>query len=381
MRDHSVAFPQNTSFDNQPAEPVSRRRVTRLAPSPTGALHLGNARTFLINWAMARQNNWEIVFRIEDLDGPRIKPDADRMAIEDLTWLGIDWDQGPFYQRCDLAIYRQALRALAQAGLAYPCTCTRREIINALSAPHADEHDMRYPGTCRPAEDDVDSSIQTLNEQLAKEVNEHATLAEPCQTAWRFRVAMDDAANVFFTDQIAGDQSVNVQEQSGDFVIWTKAGLPSYQLAVVIDDLRQGVTDVMRGDDLLASTGRQMLLYRVRNILTNAITPNTITPSADQSTDECGQREISAPHWWHLPMVLGQDGRRLAKRHGDSRVAWYRQEGVAVERIIGLLASWSGVCQTPEPMDAPTFVSRFDIKRLPRQAVTFTPQMHEWLLA
>jgi glutamyl-tRNA synthetase len=367
MRDHTVAFPQNHSSAPTPQEVDSTRRVTRLAPSPTGALHLGNARTFLINWALARKNSWKIVFRIEDLDGPRIKPGADLKAIQDLNWLGIDWDQGPFYQRVDLEIYRQALAALGKAGLAYPCTCTRREIMNALSAPHAEDHEIPYPGTCRP-----DAAKPTIN--MHAQDNRHDD--ETADTAWRLRVPMGEQAKVAFTDQIAGQQFVDVQEQSGDFVIWTKAGLPSYQLAVVIDDLRQGITEVVRGDDLLSSTGRQILLYQLRELLTKQ-TP----PAMPAGSDDRYQRDAITPHWWHLPMVLGPDGRRLAKRHGDSRVAWYREQGVAAERIIGLLASWSGICQTPEPMDAQTFANEFDIKNLPPSAVTFTPEMHEWLLA
>lgn len=337
MRDHPLAFPQKTD--------VHPQRVTRLAPSPTGALHLGNARTFLINWALARQSNWQIVFRIEDLDGPRIKPDADTMAIQDLTWLGIDWDAGPYYQRVDLDIYQTALNRLEQAGLAYRCVCTRREIMNALSAPHADDHDMRYPGTCRPPA--VGSKAEPVH------------IADADETAWRLLVADDEKAVVRFTDQLHGPQCVDVQQQSGDFVIWTKAGLPSYQLAVVVDDMRQGVTDVVRGDDLLSSTARQLLLYEAL----------------------AGDTGKQPPRWWHLPMVIGPDGRRLAKRHGDSRVAWYREQGVSAEKIIGLIASWSGICQTPQPMDTKTFAQSFDISKLPREPVTFTAEMHQWLLA
>lgn len=345
-----MAFPQKPDDHTPSAE--SKPRVTRLAPSPTGALHLGNARTFLINWALARQNNWKVVFRIEDLDGPRIKPGADRMAVDDLTWLGLDWDDGPFYQRVDLELYREILSQFQQAGLAYVCNCTRREILNALSAPHAEDHELRYPGTCRNLSPAVTLAASSGEADL--------------EAAWRFRVAMDDRALVEFVDQVAGPQRVNVQEQSGDFVIWTKAGLPSYQLAVVVDDVRQGVTDVVRGDDLLGSTGRQMLLYQAM---------------AEKSLASGLTDYVSPPRWWHLPMVLGADGKRLAKRHGDSRVAWYRQEGVSAERIIGLIASWSGICKTPKPMDARTFTAEFKIDNLPRQAVTFTPEMHQWLLS
>lgn len=312
-------------------------RVTRLAPSPTGALHLGNARTFLINWAMARTLGWRIIFRIEDLDGPRVKPGADTAAIDDLRWLGLDWDEGPIYQRCDLSPYEHALQLLRSKQLAYPCACTRKDIESAQSAPNLGDHDMRYPGTCRSAH------------RLAS-----AATNEPL--AWRVQIPDGE---VEFVDQIAGAQRFNVQQQVGDFVIATKAGLPAYQLAVVVDDARQGVTDIVRGDDLLASTARQIWLYRMLELV-----------SASHPL----------PRYWHLPLVLGADGRRLAKRHGDTRVAHYRALGVAPERLIGLIAKWSGACDERAAMSARQFAARFKVDSLPREPVTFTPEDHAWLL-
>ena len=315
--------------------------ITRLAPSPTGALHLGNARTFLINWAIARTHNWRILFRIEDLDGPRLKTGADTAAIDDLRWLGLDWDVGPLYQRSDLTPYENALQLLREKHAAYPCACTRKEVESAQSAPNLGDHDMRYPGTCRPA-------------NLAL----RPASSEPL--AWRLQVPDEP---IEFVDEVAGPQRFNVQQQVGDFVIATKAGLPAYQLAVVVDDARQGVTDIIRGDDLLPSTARQIWLYRALNLITPA---------------------HPLPRYWHLPLVLGPDGRRLAKRHGDTRVAAYRALHVAPEKIVGLLARWSGV--TPSnadrtPMTAAQFAARFDLAALPRGPVTFTQEDHQWLLA
>ncbi len=171
---------------------------TRLAPSPTGALHLGNARTFLVNWALARQNGWEIVLRIEDLDGPRIKPGAADEAIGVLEWLGLDWDEGPVYQSHDLTPYREALATLGSAGAVYACRCTRKQIAQAsLSAPHGDEHELRYPGTCRPAEPTpVDATLLTDKMLLAD-----ATLPVDERVACRIRVP---ATVTTFVDQFAG---------------------------------------------------------------------------------------------------------------------------------------------------------------------------------
>ena len=314
---------------------------TRLAPSPTGALHLGNARTFLLNWALARQRNQRVLLRIEDLDGPRIKRGTDRLAMDTLAWLGLAWDEGPVYQSDDLTPYREALEALRGRGLIYPCDATRREIEAAQSAPHRDDHELRYPGTNRPA---AVQAARDLPPLLSEDEN-----------AWRVIVP---EGPIEFVDELHGRQAVDVQQQVGDFVVATKAGMPAYQLAVVVDDARQGVTDVVRGDDLLNSTARQVLLYRLLGL---------------------GE----PPRYCHVPLVVGEDGRRLAKRHGDTRLAKYREAGVAPERIVGLLAKWSGVtpdAEVPREMPADTFSQRFEVDRLPRNEVVFTSEDHAWLM-
>lgn len=313
--------------------------VTRLAPSPTGALHLGNARSFLVNWAMAKQNGWRVVLRIEDLDGPRIKDRADTLAIDLLSWLGLDWDDGPYYQANDLASYHAALCKLMERGLIYPCTCTRKDILEAQSAPHDDGHELRYPGTCRPTSDD-------------ERLTDGGELLKESRQAWR--VIVPDEA-VHFVDRLHGPQDVDVYGQVGDFIVASKAGLPAYQLAVVIDDARQGVTHVVRGDDLIRSTGRQLLLYRLLGL-------------------------GPVPTYTHLPLVLGHDGRRLAKRHGDTRLDHYRELGVPAERIIGLMAYWSGVTADRVEVDAGAFTEGFNLDRLSRDPVTFTKEDEAWLL-
>jgi glutamyl-tRNA synthetase len=309
--------------------------LTRLAPSPTGALHLGNARTFVINWALAKQNGWRIAMRIEDLDTPRTKANADQQALDVLAWLGLTWDDGPTYQADDLSPYHTALDRLARRGLIYPCTCTRKDIVNAASAPHAeDEHELRYPGTHRP-DTPTPARYEPIND-----------------TSWRLCVPDEPIA---FDDAFMGPQSINVQRLVGDFVVASKAGLPAYQLAVVVDDARQGVTHIVRGDDLLRSTPRQMLLYEMLDL-------------------------GPAPAYYHLPLVKGEDGRRLAKRHGDTRLVRYRDVGVDPRRVIGLIAKWSG-CGDGEPMTIEVFADRFDLSRLPREEVTFTADDERELLA
>jgi len=314
--------------------PVPR---TRLAPSPTGALHLGNARTFLVNWALARQRGWQIVLRIDDLDGPRVKAGAADEAIEVLRWLGLDWDEGPFYQTRELTHYDTALAQLGSRGEIYACRCTRREIETAsLSAPHGDQHERKYPGTCRPIE-----AIPIEASQFSVP-----------NTAWRLRVSSKTCS---FVDAFAGPQQHDVQSTVGDFLVRTKAGLPSYQLAVVVDDAQQQIDQVVRGDDLLSSTARQMLLY-----------------------DRLQLGPV--PTYTHLPLVLGEDGKRLAKRHGDSRLSNYRQQGVAAERIVGLLGKWCGLGTATETT-AVEFLDAFDLNRMPHEPVVFTEEDNAWLLA
>ncbi|MHB1156319.1 MAG: tRNA glutamyl-Q(34) synthetase GluQRS [Phycisphaerales bacterium] len=337
--------------------------VTRLAPSPTGALHLGNARSFIINWTLARQRGWKIALRIDDLDSPRVKRGADQQAIADLRWLGIDWDSGPTYQLAELPRYRAALEQLANRGLIYPCRCTRGEIAAARSAPHGDEHELRYPGTCRPAEGAVHTPSPLQGEGWGEgrslecgESNAHPPhpTSPPLggeEQSWRVIVPDEPIA---FDDAVHGRVETNVQQVVGDFVVATKQGLPAYQLAVVIDDALAGVTQVVRGDDLLGSTARQLLLYRLL---------------------ERGP----TPAYCHLPLVIGEDGRRLAKRHGDTRLSYYRRLGVPPERIIGLLAGWSMPMTERRGMTAEEFAARFDLSKLPRQPVVFTAADDQWL--
>jgi glutamyl-tRNA synthetase len=300
--------------------------TTRLAPSPTGALHLGNARTFLVNWLLARRRGWKIILRIEDLDGPRIKAGADRQAIEDLRWLGIDWDEGPIYQSRRLEKYAAAISQLIQSNFAYPCICSRSEVNQAASAPHPEDGSSVYPGICR-------GKFKSLEEA-------HRISGRP--PALRF--AVPDRI-VEFTDHFAGPQRFDVARQLGDFVIAKNDGTPAYQLAVVVDDADMHVTDIVRGDDLLNSTPRQILIYEALG-LKNQI-----------------------PNYYHLPLIIGPDGRRLAKRHGDTRISYYRDLGVPASRILSLLARWSGI---GEYANIKQLMTDFDLSKIPKQAITLT---------
>jgi glutamyl-tRNA synthetase len=300
----------------------------RLAPSPTGAQHVGNARTYLIAWLSARSRGGQVAVRVEDIDSPRIKAGAAEMALEDLRWLGLDWDEGPVVQTERLSFYEDALRRLRERELVYPCTCTRGDVERAASAPHAEHEGAVYPGTCagRSAAD-----------------ADGLTGRPYC---WRFRAG---ALAGDFVDAFRGPTRVPAAERGGDFVVWKSAGTPAYQLAVVVDDAAMGVTEVVRGDDLVPSTPRQFLLYRALGW----------TP----------------PAFAHVPLVVGPDGRRLAKRHGDTRLASLRAAGVTAERLLGLLAWSCGWSERVEPVTARALLPRFRLETIPRTPFVLTPEL------
>lgn len=295
----------------------------------------------MVNWALARRLGWRIVLRMEDLDLGRVRQEADREAIDILHWLGIDWDEGPHYQSADLSPYEAALTSLRNRGLIYPCSATRKQIEAVLSAPHAEDQEMRYPGIHRPASGRYDPTA-----------DEAPRLLDDDEYAWRLIVPDGEIA---FVDQLHGPQAIDVQQQVGDFAVATKAGLPAYQLAVVVDDARQGVTDVVRGDDLLRSTPRQLLLYRLL---------------------ELGE----PPRYWHLPLVKGADGRRLAKRHDSVRLTSYLHAGVPGDRVVGLLARWAGLVDERVSMSAVEFAQRLRPDRLATESVTFNEEDQRWLM-
>jgi glutamyl-tRNA synthetase len=203
--------------------------VGRLAPSPTGAQHVGNARTYLLAWLSARSRGGRVVLRVEDIDSPRVKPGAAAALLDDLRWLGLDWDAGPVVQTERLPRYEAALGRLREAERVYPCTCTRSDVERAASAPHAEHEGPVYPGTCAGR----------------RSADAEGLAGRPY--AWRFRVGDGGPA---FVDGFRGPVRIDLRRLGGDFVVWKASCTPAYQLAVVVDDAEQGVTEVVRGDDL-----------------------------------------------------------------------------------------------------------------------------------
>ena len=304
--------------------------IGRLAPSPTGAQHVGNARTYLIAWLSARSQNGRVVLRIEDIDSPRVKAGAVESACEDLRWLGLDWDDGPIVQTERLAYYQAALECLQAQEIVYPCTCTRTDVERSASAPHLEYEGPIYPGTC---------SIRRAGD---------VAYITDRPVAWRMRVGNETIA---YDDGFRGPVLLNLHEIGGDFVVWKSAGTPAYQLAVVVDDDAHKVTEVIRGDDLVTSTPRQIVLYRALG--------------------------LAPPRFIHVPLVVGADGRRLAKRHGDTRLQMLREAGVAVESLLGLLGWSCGWLDQMKPIGLRDLLPRFQLGSIPRQSFVLTAQLLE----
>jgi glutamyl/glutaminyl-tRNA synthetase len=259
----------------------------RIAPSPTGLLHLGHARTFWTAFQRARAADGTLVFRNEDLDRDRARAEFAAAQIRDLRWLGIDWQEGPdlggpfgpYSQGERLEFYRETFERLRLGGWLFPCTCSRRDIAAAVSAPHAVDDEPLYPGNCRG--------------RTAE------SIPVGCRVSWRFRVPEGEA--IGFTDLQLGPQRFLAGRDFGDFVVLRPDGVPSYQLACVTDDHLMGITEVVRGADLLVSTARQILLYRALG--------------------------WSIPRFLHCPLVIDATGVRLAKRHDALSLATLREQG------------------------------------------------------
>jgi glutamyl-tRNA synthetase len=299
----------------------------RLAPSPTGGLHLGHARTFLIAWLAARSAGGRVILRIEDLDATRARAEAATGAIDDLRWLGLDWDEGPHAQSGRMAAYEASLERLKRAELVYPCTCTRADIERAAGAPHAEDEGPVYPGTC------ADRSAGDARSLVGRTF------------AWRFRVAPGPIA---WDDLYQGSVRVDPFRLGGDFVVARESVGPSYQLAVVHDDAEMEVTQVIRGDDLVPSTPRQILLYRA-----------------------LGWPE---PAFGHVPLAVTPDGRRLAKRDGSIKLATLRAAGVDPRRLVGWLAQACGWSEAIVPGSPRDWIGRFDLSVLPREPWVVRPE-------
>jgi glutamyl-tRNA synthetase len=260
----------------------------RLAPSPTGYLHLGHARTFWIAQQRAIAAGGTLLLRNDDLDRERCRPEFVAAMYEDLRWFGLRWNEAPYNQSERLPLYIAAFERLRTGGFIYPCTCSRQDVLRALAAPHQDENEPLYPGTCRSAS--ADRPREGIN--------------------WRFRVP--EGETLSFVDGAIGLHSETASRDFGDFLVWRKDDLPSYQLACTVDDVAMHITEVVRGDDLLTSTCRQLLLYRA-----------------------FGEPR---PAFHHCALMNDEHGHRLAKRHDALSLRTLREHGATPEE---LRADWN----------------------------------------
>lgn len=269
--------------------------IGRLAPSPTGLLHLGHARTFWIACQHARTADGRLLLRNDDLDSARCRPEFIEAFEEDLRWLGLDWEEPIFHQSARQSVYREVMIRLHQAGLIYPCNRSRKEVAAAASAPHEDglNDEPIFPAEWRIPAEEVPTAID-----------------DHLDCNWRFRVP--DGRRISFDDGAAGPQLAEAGRDFGDFLVWRKDGVPSYQLACAADDAAMGITEVVRGADLIKSTFRQLLLLETLG--------------------------APLPRYHHAPLMLDDAGERLAKRHDSLSLRALREQGVTPTEIIAKFA-------------------------------------------
>lgn len=291
----------------------------RFAPSPSGRMHLGNLWSALLAWLSARSQGGEMVLRLEDLDPDRCTRAWCDQVMRDLEWLGLTWDNEPVYQSERTAVYAEAFHALEERGLIYPCYCTRAERL-AASAPHRSDGQTIYDGRC-----------SRLTEA------EREALSQTRRPAWRAKVRQE---SITFCDFLYGEYKEDLKTDCGDFILRRSDGVYAYQLAVVVDDAAMGVTQVVRGSDLLSSTPRQIYLQRLLG--------------------------LPEPEYGHVPLLLAADGRRLAKRDRDQELGELQSRYTAPE-LLGHLAHLAGLIPEPAPITAQQLVPLFSWEKLTRE--------------
>jgi len=312
----------------------------RLAPSPTGEMHLGNASSALLAWLSVRSRGGSMVLRMEDLDRARVRAGYADALLRDLAWMGLDWDEGPdvggphapYEQSARGERYDAALDQLRTAGRLYPCFCSRADIAAAASAPQEPGDELRYPGTCR---------------RLDREGAQRRIRAGE-RHSWRFEI--DGEGPNGFEDLVRGRW--RTASPPGDFVVWRSDGTTAYQLAVVVDDAAMGITEVVRGDDLLVSTLRQLSLYRALG--------------------------WPAPRFAHVPLLVDTAGVRLSKRQRGITLRELREGGLAAETLIGRLARLLRLRPTPDPLPPAALLEEFELRRLPPAPEGLTVDVDGW---
>lgn len=341
--------------------------VGRLAPSPTGYLHLGNAWAFLLAWLAARHAGGRVILRMEDIDPDRSRPHYAQAIIDDLQWLGLDWDAGPdvgpntelaaaqkagtstgtnteltvpisYTQSQRGHYYSAALHQLIAQGHVYPCYCTRKELRTLAAAPHVGDAGAPYPNTCRNLSPEQQASHEAAGRRAAL----------------RVRCPQGQAGAVYFKDHIQGPQHTHLDACGGDFALRRSDGVVAYQLAVVVDDALMGVNQILRGDDIRISTPRQILLYRLLG--------------------------YPVPEYAHVPLLLDHQGERLAKRHASLSLSALRDAGVPPQAIVGYLAHKARLVPNLMPYTAQSLVQHFSMDALPTEGQSIAQDIQAVLL-
>lgn len=316
----------------------------RLAPSPTGLLHLGNAWAFLLAWLAARAQGGRLLLRLEDIDPQRSRPELAAAALEDLRWLGLDWDAGPdlggphapYVQSLRTDLYAAALARLEAQGLTYPCFCSRRELRQLAAAPHVDDRGAPYPGTCR--------RLSAAQRQALLAQGRHAALRLRCPPE-----------SISFVDAVQGPQCFTLADCGGDFALRRSDGVVAYQLAAALDDGLMGVTQVVRGRDILPSTPRQIVLLRLLR--------------------------LPVPAYAHVPLLLDAAGERLAKRHHSLALRTLRERGVDARLVVGLLGRLAGCNPSGAALWPQELLADFSLAKLPRADIHLEAGLVDGLLA
>ena len=322
----------------------------RYAPSPTGYLHVGNARTALVAWLSARSANGSLIWRLEDLDEPRVVPGMAEAAEEDLQWLGLDWDEGPlqggasepYVQSQRHSYYEKALKVLFEKGYLFPCTYSRKDIQNLSSAPHELSGNTPYPINLRP---------EVMDENWFRDLQGSSPQSRS-YAAIRFKVPNQV---VTFNDRLFGLTIENVRNSVGDFVLKRKDGMYAYQLAVVVDDIAMGITEVVRGTDLLTSTARQILLF-------NAL-------------------EGTLPDFAHVPLVKNEDGEKLSKRDQGLTIRSLRENGVQPQQLLGYMGYSLGLMGTLRSVYLEELVHHFSWSAIKKQDTVLPADFVDILLS
>ena len=316
---------------------------SRLAPSPTGYLHIGNAWSFLLCWVAVRSSGGRLVLRMEDIDPARSKPHFAEAIINDLKWLGLDWDEGPdvggpfapYTQSGRLERYARIIEELNRLGCTYPCYCSRKELRTMASAPHIEDAGPVYPGTCLRLSPDERAEREARGRHPA--------------------LRLHGSGETVFRDLLHGEVRLGWAACGGDFPLRRSDGVVSYQLAVAADDIDQGINLVVRGADILPCTPRQILLFRLL--------------------------DKPVPRYAHVPLVLDSEGERLAKRHQSCELRMLRESGVSPEALVGYLGHLAGLQEKADRAMPRDLVGGFAWERLPRGDVSLPSDIENVLSA